>query len=133
MSPEPLCFRARASAADAIRELLSRRIHGAPVVDDSGRLLGVASLVDLVSARDRAPGENPRVGDLMTEPAVTIDPGATVYEAARLLVTRGIQRLVIVGEDGRPVGVLTATDLLRGAVNLGDTFRFRENESRRHH
>lgn len=129
MTPAPLCLHARMTAANAVKKLLDHRIHGAPVVDESGRLLGVASLVDLAGAQDRE--KKASVGELMSEPAVTIDPGATVYEAARLLVDRGIQRLIIVGDDGRPIGVLTASDLLRGAVNLGDAFRFREDETGR--
>lgn len=126
MTSDPICLSAGMSAESATRKLLEHRLHGAPVVDDAGRLLGVASLVDLATAQADDPERRIVVRDLMTAPAVTIDAGATVYEAARLLVTRGIQRLVIVGEEGRPKAVLTSSDLLRAAVNLGDAFRFRE-------
>jgi acetoin utilization protein AcuB len=56
------------------------------------------------------------VGDVMTVPAVTIDPGAPVQEAARAMEEKRIGCLPVV-EEGRLVGILTDTDILRYATS----------------
>jgi CBS domain-containing protein len=52
-----------------------------------------------------------RVKDLMTEDPVTIEAGASVAEAGRIIVRRGHNRLPVV-EHGRLVGVVTRVDVL---------------------
>jgi CBS domain containing-hemolysin-like protein len=49
---------------------------------------------------------------LMTTPAIVIDPGAPVAEAARVMQDKQIKRLPVVGTDGRLVGILTRSDVL---------------------
>jgi CBS domain-containing protein len=51
-------------------------------------------------------------GEAMTSPAVTIDPGAAVTEAASLMVERGINRLPVV-ENGKLVGIITRADVVK--------------------
>jgi CBS domain-containing protein len=50
--------------------------------------------------------------DLMTSNPVFIRGEATVDESLRLLADKGISGLVVIGDSGRPLGVLSATDLL---------------------
>lgn len=56
------------------------------------------------------------VGEVMTKPVVTIEPGRPIEEAARLMLERRIGALPVV-EAGRLVGILTETDLLRAFVH----------------
>jgi CBS-domain-containing membrane protein len=111
--------------------LAEYRISALPVVDDSGRLVGVVSEADLLlkeafgvqddrhlieSGRTRR--EHAKAGallarDLMTSPAVTIGTEAPIAEAARLMHDRGVKRLPVVDEDGSVVGIVTRSDLLR--------------------
>lgn len=121
------------SLLKAVAETLARhRISGVPVVDD-GRVLGVVSEADILQkeAVEQGPGglgrllgrtrSNPKkaartAGEAMTSPAVTVPPQRDVAQAARLLVQRGINRLAVVAEDGRLVGILTRADLVRAFV-----------------
>src|SRR5262245_46627942 len=50
--------------------------------------------------------------DLMSENPLCIRGDATDEEAIRFLAAKGTSGVVVVGENGRPIGVLTATDLL---------------------
>ena len=50
--------------------------------------------------------------DLMTDNPVSIRADSTVPEAIRLLAGRGISGAVVIGESGRPIGVVTDTDVL---------------------
>jgi len=111
--------------------LAEYRISALPVVDDDGRLVGVVSEADLLlkeavglgghhhlieSSRSRR--EHAKAGalvarDLMTSPAVTIGPEAPIGEAARVMHDRAVKRLPVVDQDGRVVGIVTRSDLLR--------------------
>jgi CBS-domain-containing membrane protein len=51
-------------------------------------------------------------GALMTAPAVTIHPDATIPRAAQIMADHHIRRLPVVGDDGHLVGIVTRRDLL---------------------
>ena len=51
--------------------------------------------------------------DVMTRAVITIDPDATVLQAARLMLQHHISGLPVVDKDGRLVGVLSEGDFLR--------------------
>ncbi len=50
--------------------------------------------------------------DVLKTQVVTVEPGFTLSEAARLMVERNVGALVIVDPDGRPVGIITDRDLV---------------------
>jgi CBS domain-containing protein len=102
------------------------------VINDDGRLVGIVSEADLLhkeeyqdqedtrhwletrrerAARAKAAGR--RAVDVMSTPVVTIDPDATVAEAARRLARDRIKRLPVVNQHGRLVGIVSRADLLR--------------------
>ena len=53
------------------------------------------------------------IKDIMSSPAITISPSATVGEAARLMLDRGISGLPVVDTNGRLRGIVTEGDLIR--------------------
>lgn len=86
---------------------------GMLVVVEGDRPIGVVTDRDLalgVLGRDLDPREA-LVGDLMTEPAATIEEDR-LWEASEVMRDRGIRRLPVVNGEGRLVGVITADDLL---------------------
>lgn len=115
---------------EVVRRLREARVSALPVLDEDGRLVGIVSEADLILK------ENPEVEDaahlfvrrhrrldrqkaaglyareLMTTPVVTIGPGASVAEAARLMHRKQVKRLPVVDEDGRLVGIIARSDLL---------------------
>jgi CBS domain-containing protein len=56
-----------------------------------------------------------QVGDIMTQPAITVQPETTIAEAARLMLQRHISGLPVVDAAGQVIGVVTEGDLLRRA------------------
>ena len=121
MSAEPIVVWAEAPLAEAARLLDEHHIHGLPVVDGLGGLVGVISQTDMLRARSteelwsRWPGL--RVRHLMTSPALTIEAGADVAEAASRMERERVHRLVVVGPNGSaPIGVISTTDLVRAMV-----------------
>jgi CBS-domain-containing membrane protein len=51
-------------------------------------------------------------GDLMTAPAITISPDATVEQAARLMYDRRVKRLPVVNASRRLLGIISRVDVL---------------------
>ena len=49
----------------------------------------------------------------MTSPALTVSLSASLVEAARVMHQEQVHRLVVVGENEVPIGVLSATDFVR--------------------
>jgi CBS-domain-containing membrane protein len=120
---------------DVAQLLVDRQISGVPVVDADGVVVGVVSEADFLikaegpdgsrrSALGRLRGmsesaqarehkrEARTVAELMSAPAVTIGPRRPVYEAARLMTAKRVNRLPVI-EDGRIAGIVTRADLVR--------------------
>lgn len=119
MTIDPIVVSVDASIEDAEELLRHNRITGLPVVDLSGRLVGVISQTDLlylavpsVQALIRHHERGIRVGEVMSSPPVTITSTATTTEAARLMTQDRLHRLVAIDEHGRPVGVISAMDFV---------------------
>lgn len=103
-------------------DLLTRyRIHGAPVVDSAGQLVGMVSLVDLVGRV----GET--VTDVMTTDPVSAAPDASVDDVAGMMLDQMVRRVPIV-EGGRVMGMVSASDIIRVFLNLHDTSGERDGQ-----
>jgi CBS domain-containing protein len=121
MSSNPVVVSADAPLAEAARLLEQHRVHGLPVVDALGGLVGVVSQTDMLRARAtddlwaRWPGL--RVRHLMTSPALTIPAEAGIADAAARMERERVHRLIVVGPDGQtPIGVISTTDLVHAMV-----------------
>lgn len=94
------------SFREVAKSLAEHEISGVPVVDDDDHVVGVVSESDLLARHELT------ARDLMTTPAVTVHAEETVADAARLMVRRGVERLPVVDEEERLVGIVTRRDLL---------------------
>ncbi len=113
------------------RLLTQHRISGVPVLKMGREVAGMVTETDLLAAEDeksrrarmassvdgrRLHHKRPHVsltaGTLMTAPAITIGPDATIPAAARLMNTHHIRRLPVVDKDGKLVGIVSRRDLL---------------------
>jgi CBS domain-containing protein len=132
MTRDVACAHEDTPYKELVKLLASRRVSALPVVDKRGRVLGVVSEADLLRKqqqqpvrpvarllsarrrrRERAKAEATVAAELMTRPAVTVDPLATVTEAARRMHRAGVKRLPVVDVVGRLVGIVSRVDLLR--------------------
>jgi CBS domain-containing protein len=113
------------------RLLTQHRISGMPVLMMGRHVAGVVSEADLLAAEDerarharmaattgrrwrlrKRPQVGLTAGTLMTAPAITIGPDATIPAAARLMNTHHLRRLPVTDEDGKLVGIVSRRDLL---------------------
>jgi acetoin utilization protein AcuB len=111
-----------AAAEEAWNLMRLNRIHHLAVTKGR-RVVGVLSDRDAGGHRGASVRMNSTVADLMTAPAVTVEPTTTVRQAANVMRGRTIGCLVVV-KAGRAIGIVTVSDLLellgrgldRGAV-----------------
>jgi IMP dehydrogenase len=118
MVVNPITIRPDQSLADA-RALMERhRISGIPVTEKDGRLVGI------LTNRDVRFAENPRqsVAELMTrDNLVTVGPDVTQEEARRQLHQHRIEKLLVVDEERRCIGLITVKDIEKAVAYPGAT------------
>ncbi len=112
MNPRFARLRPEASIDEAISYLRQQlgqveTIHYAYVLDDNQTLLGVVSLKDLVAGDPKK-----TVKDVMTTKIYTVSPNTDQMEIAHLLTEHGIKAVLVVDENRRMQGVVTADDLI---------------------
>jgi CBS domain-containing protein len=93
--------------------ILALNISGAPVLGGDGCPVGVVSLRDLVRE-----GAGDSVKECMSTPVITVERGETIEEAGKMLAEAGVHRLIVVDDDGRAVGNVSALDVVRGLLGI---------------
>jgi acetoin utilization protein AcuB len=114
MTRSPVVVESNEKLATVRRKMDQGNFHRVPVVD-GGKLVGIVSDRDL---REHVGSlEDVKVNGAMTEPVVSVAPTTMLEEAANLLVKHKIGGLPVV-EQGKVVGIITATDLLRAFADV---------------
>lgn len=135
MTANPLTIAPDASVAEAVRRMLDNRVSGLPVVDATGRLVGMITEGDLLAraelgtekkrarwleflfgpgrtAEDFVHTHGRRVEEVMTRTPIAIDPSAGLDHVVELMTDRRIKRLPVV-QGGALIGVVSRADVLR--------------------
>ena len=108
MVVNPITIRPEATLGEARALMAAHRISGIPVVAAGGRLVGILTNRDVRFAAD--PGQP--VSELMThENLATVRSGVGSTEAQRLFHQRRIEKLLVVDDDYRCVGLITVKDM----------------------
>ncbi len=115
MVVNPLTIHPDQTLADARALMALHRISGFPVVErDSGRLVGILTNRDVRFATD----PSTRVYELMTrEGLITVADGSEHDEARRLLHRHRIEKLLVVDEAYRCVGLITVKDMEKATAH----------------
>jgi len=140
MTRNVLSVRPEATIAEAIRLMLDNRISGLPVLDETGRLVGILTEGDLLrrgetgTERHRprwleilmGPGRlaeeyvrthGRRIAEVMTRDPVGVSPDTPLEEIVALMERHRIKRVPVLDGDV-PVGILSRADLLRGLAGV---------------
>ncbi len=119
MTIDPIVVHVDDPLESAERLLAAYDVSGLPVLDAGGNLVGVISRTDIAptgnAAVDTIVRTNARrlaVGELMSSPAVRVQLTASLVEAARVMHDGHVHRVVVTDDEGRPVGILSASDFV---------------------
>jgi CBS domain-containing protein len=138
MTSPPITVRPDTPVTEIAVLLIERRISGVPVVDESGRIIGIVSEGDLLrrceigtdrqrsqwlellvdrgaQAADFTKAHGLLARDVMTRDVVSVGPDEDLAEIATLLERRRIKRVPVV-RDGVPVGIVSRANILHGVV-----------------
>ncbi|AJD40212.1 IMP dehydrogenase [Rhizobium sp. SEMIA 4085] len=110
----PVTIGPDATLAEALSLMKTHGISGIPVVEKSGRLVGILTNRDVRFASDPAQ----KVHELMTKDnLVTVKENVDQQEAKRLLHSHRIEKLLVVDPEGRCVGLITVKDIEKSQLN----------------
>ncbi|HXY58494.1 MAG TPA: CBS domain-containing protein [Methylocystis sp.] len=140
MAAKLVTARESTTIAEAARLMSEHDVSALPVVDESGRLVGVVSEADLLRrseigteiarpwwqeallpafllAKDFVRAHGREVRDVMSTPVVSAPPTASLGEIATLMERHRIKRIPIV-EEGRLVGVVSRANLVQALASV---------------
>jgi CBS domain-containing protein len=118
MSSQVLSIHADATIPEAAALLTERGISAAPVIEESGRPVGVVSRGDILiptreTALRRAPGDPALVRDIMTPALFSVTPETPAANVVEQLLTLNVDQLYVVDDSESVVAVIGVHDVLR--------------------
>ena len=147
MDSEPVSVTVADSVETVLHVMRDHDVSGVPVINEGGRCVGIITEADLVLSQEGEDFHLPHyfqlfggvvflerwshfeerarkafastAEDMMTPDPITIEPDATVDEAAHLIASKKHNRLPVI-EHGRLVGVVTRVDVLDGLTGAED-------------
>src|SRR5512140_2036321 len=128
MSRNPVTILVNTNINSGLQLILERKVRRLPVLDASGKMVGIVSEKDLLHASP-SPATSLSVYELhyllskltvrhvMSSPVITVDPDTRLEEAARIMVDNKIGGLTVVA-GGCLVGIITETDVFRVLLDM---------------
>lgn len=139
MTEDVITIQPNATIRDLAKNFIEHNISGVPVVDENGKVLGIATESDLIfhSKRLKVPTvltildsfiflDSPEkmeselrkiaaasVSDVYTSPPVTITPDTPLDEIASLMTEKQVHTLPVLDENGMMIGIVGKKDIIR--------------------
>ncbi len=118
MSSNPKSLNKDSLLSDAVAMMATKGFNAAPVIDETGRPVGVLSGADVLihhgeSAAAPAEKAPAKVSDLMTPAVFSVTTDAPAHRVVEEMVQLNVHQLYVVDADHTLVGVVTAHDILR--------------------
>jgi CBS domain-containing protein len=97
----------------AVKSMIERDV-GSIIVTDGESAVGIITKGDVLRKAflKGIDAKNVTVKEIMSKPAFTIEPDATLEEASKLLATNHVSKLPV-EKNGKLVGIITASDIIR--------------------
>lgn len=129
MTKTPRTISPNAKVSEAVRVMAEKNI-GSLIVVANGKPTGILTERDLVT-KVVSVGKDPatvEVGDVASGQVAEVEPSTSLKQAAKTMTSKKGRLLVL--EDGRLVGIVTATDIVRAVHKQGSAFDPSETISR---
>lgn len=102
------------TAQESAIKMSDRNVSSLVVLDDNGRAIGIITERDLVRrvcARE-VPSNSVNVENVISSPVKTVSPEISIDEVADVMVSNKVRHIVIVDNNQKPVGIISATDIV---------------------
>jgi len=109
MIPDPVTIHPEATVSEAINLMREYKIGGIPVTDRNGILKGIVTNRDLRFENN----SSKKISQVMTTSLITINYQSNLEEAARILQKHKIEKLPIVDENNKLIGLITYKDITK--------------------
>ncbi len=142
MTENVITIKKESSIEELSEILLKNKISGVPVVDGDGKIAGVVTEADIIvqdtdlhfpryfklldgiiylDSLNRFMDSlkkhlATKVEDIMVAKVRTISPGTTISDIAELMLQQKINRLPVVDEDNKVIGIVTRADIVRSMI-----------------
>ncbi|HIP25106.1 MAG TPA: CBS domain-containing protein [Archaeoglobus profundus] len=106
---------------DASRKMLEFGV-GSVIIVENGKPIGIVTerdIIEKVVSKNKIPSKV-KLKDIMSTPLITIKPTASLRNAADIMRKKGIRRLPVIDDNGNLVGIITDSDILSVAIDLGE-------------
>ena len=117
MIKNPITIGPKASVGESIELMKANSIRHLPVVTKGKRLVGFLTLADLKQGLIPSMLGDVSLDDLIIKNPITVNPDDDIEFAAKLIYNHKIGGMPVV-EDGKLVGIVTATDMLRTFIDM---------------
>ena len=121
MQRQVITVRASDDVARAWRVLVEHQIHQAPVLDATGRLVGIVGERDLLTTFNIDDGQLrdvlfKRVSDVMSTPVVAAAPITDIRRIAGVRLDREVDGVPVVNDSGALLGFISRSDILKAVI-----------------
>lgn len=123
MTQEVITFHPLQSIAEAMDVFLEKRISGAPVMDDDGKIIGILSEIDCLKimvdeAYHNLPHGKITVMQYMSNNVATVPQSADVLDVASKFLHTHYRRFPVVDHNGKLIGQISRRDILQATRDL---------------
>lgn len=107
---DPITIKYDALVGDALRLMAENHIGGIPVVDEQNYLIGIVTNRDLRFQDDH---KRPIAEVMTSENLITVSPNITIPQATEVLSKHRIEKLPVIDENNKLVGLITYRDIMK--------------------
>jgi len=115
METRVVAAKTNATCTSLAQKMLSGFISGLPVTDDAGHVIGVVTEFDILKVLRNGANLSKTAKDIMSDKPICLEANQSVEEAIELMTRHHIMRIPVVS-DGKLVGIVSRTDVLRAFV-----------------
>lgn len=118
-----LCtFKPSQTVGEVVKVMIAKNISGGPVLDETGKLVGIISEGDCLKEMVRgkysnSPSNSGTVADHMVREVITIGPDVNVLDAANKFLNTKVRRFPVM-KDGELLGQISQRDVMRAILTL---------------
>ncbi len=104
----------------AVQVLHSKGVRGAPVADRQGRVIGFITVTDIALALSSGIKPEEPIGKYVRKVIFSVSESESIVEVIKVMNEYDVGRLVVVDSTGRPSGIVTRTDIIKGFLDMKD-------------